>query len=46
MGFGCEVVSVDEQLRLCLSMSLCLRLIFLSLSHYPARRLLICSTLG
>lgn len=45
MGFGCEIVSVDEELRLCLSMSLRLRFVFLSLRNYSARRLLICSTL-
>lgn len=46
MGFGCEVVSMDKQLRLCLSMSLRLHLILLSLGHYSARRLFICSTSG
>ena len=37
---------MDKQLRLCLSMSLRLRFIFLSLGHYSARRLFICSTSG
>ena len=44
VGFGCEVVSVNHQLRLRLSMPLSLCLILLGLSHHFAWRLLFCST--
>jgi hypothetical protein len=44
VGFGCEVVSMYHQLRLCLSMPLSLRLILLGLGYHLSWRLLFCST--
>lgn len=44
MGFSCEIVSMDNQLGLRLSMTLRLRFILLSLSHHFAWKLLLCST--